>query len=510
MEEGPHSDRQDVSALLVPPSTLPADLAFAKLVRYSGLDASTEGLETASCVCMSGGSLEAMRGESGLLSRMIRSGHLFIYDAGQQHSAAIRQLTGDAVLSIEPVTEAFNYQVSHDKATKQFAGLTFPGPRSRIGIDGVFQTSPGAAIEPLVSLNGRPMFLRAGNIYLSAAGGIADIDLTAPGPLKAADSFSSLVVPLMFLKSVFGDACWHPASSQACLTIDDPLLAPQYGFLNYQALVDTFKEERFWASVAFIPWNRRRTRRETGELVKASSSRLSLCVHGCDHTSAEFGSSSVDHLDNLVRLATARMREHREITGIDFDRVMIFPQGVFSQAAMNALEKNNYIAAVNSDLTPPGSGDLKIRELIQPVLTAYGFPLFHRRSARRLEDFALDLFLGQPAVIGAHHDSFKEGYGYLRDFVSRMNTLDDIRWDSVGNVVQRASWLRQTAEGVAVMACTKGCSDLPGQPGVEPGPVTRVRVWARRHLSEVRDNYISRNRVLARAAAAGSRLVYRR
>jgi hypothetical protein len=285
---------------------------------------------------------------------------------------------------------------------------------------------------------------------------------------------------------------------------------PRYGFLNYEDLIDAFRGERFWASVAFIPWNRRRTRPVTGDLVKAGSSRLSLFVHGCDHTSAEFGSSSVDHLENLVRLGTSRMTEHREITGIDFDKVMIFPQAIFSQAAMTALEKNNYMAAVNSGLTPPGAGELKIRDLIQPAVTVYGFPLFHRRVATRLEDFALDLFLGQPAIIEAHHDDFRKGYGYLRDFVSRMNALDDIRWDRVGEVVQRASWVRKTAEGVAVMACTRGRSDIPVQPGVEPGPVTRVRVWLRRHLSEFRDNYVSRSLVLARVAAAGSRLVYRR
>jgi hypothetical protein len=213
MEERSDQDRQALNTRLVLRLTTPADSAFAKLVRYSGLDAANEGLETADCVCMSGGSLEAVRGDPALFSRMLRAGHLFIYDVGPQHSAAVRQLTGDAVLSIEPVTKAFDYQISHDRAARQFAGLRFPGPEFRVGTDAVFETRPGAAIEPLVSLNGRPMFLRAGNVYLSAAGGITDIDQTAPSPLKAADWFSSLVVPLMFLKAVFGDACWHPAGS---------------------------------------------------------------------------------------------------------------------------------------------------------------------------------------------------------------------------------------------------------------------------------------------------------
>ncbi len=41
----------------------------------------------------------------------------------------------------------------------------------------------------------------------------------------------------------------------ACLIIDDPLLIPRYGKLNFAKLLREMNEHNFFTEIAFIPWN---------------------------------------------------------------------------------------------------------------------------------------------------------------------------------------------------------------------------------------------------------------
>src|SRR6266480_717433 len=47
-----------------------------------------------------------------------------------------------------------------------------------------------------------------------------------------------------------------------------------------------------------------------------------------------------------------------------------------------------------------------------PAITSYsGFPLFLRRPAGEpIANFALDLLLGNPCLVGMHHDYFRQGF----------------------------------------------------------------------------------------------------
>src|SRR5439155_17722313 len=85
-------------------------------------------------------------------------------------------------------------------------------------------------------------------------------------------------------------------------------------------------------------------------LFEAYLDKYSMSVHGCDHTRAEFGSSDQQRLYWKTQKALERMNRHESITGIRHDRVMVFPQGIFSEAAMSALKRTNLIAAVNNDI----------------------------------------------------------------------------------------------------------------------------------------------------------------
>lgn len=257
----------------------------------------------------------------------------------------------------------------------------------------------------------------------------------------------------------------------ASIIIDDPLLRENYGFLNYRKLLGLMDRHDFVTTIAFIPWNYNRTERRIANLFRERPDRFSLCVHGCDHTKAEFGTTDINYLNKLVRLATARMMEHERKTGVPFDKVMIFPQGIFSNEALEALKKNNYLAAVNTE-TMPVEGRISSE-----------FPFFVRYTP---EDFIH--CNSDPAFIVLHHDYFKNGYERLTDFVDKLNgRAKNIEWDSLGNIIRHYI----SSEEIEI-----GPTDVDLSGWKFHGYKRNAKIFARRHASELRDNYLYKNEFL--------------
>src|SRR5262249_39112641 len=153
-------------------------------------------------------------------------------------------------------------------------------------------------------------------------------------------------------------------SPHACFIVDDPLLKRRYGFLDYQRLLDLMERERFCTSLAFIPWNFKRSDPGVAKLFATHPDRYSLCVHGCDHTRGEFGITDQHLLRAKSQKSLERMALHRKRSGLRFDNIMVFPQGIFSTAAMDALKSCDYLAAVNSTGYPvDNDGHLLLQDL---------------------------------------------------------------------------------------------------------------------------------------------------
>jgi hypothetical protein len=292
-------------------------------------------------------------------------------------------------------------------------------------------------------------------------------------------------------------------------------------------------------------------------------------VHGCDHTRGEFATTDVETLSGKAQLALERMRAHRELSGVPFDDVMVFPQGLFSAEAVAALKASGYLAAVNSDLYPSDkSHTLTLRELLDVAVTTFAdFPLFSRRYPRDLSEFALDLFLGKPALVVEHHGYFRDGYAALESFVEQLNGLDRrLEWTDLGTICSRACLTRTSEDGavhvrfytsrfrltntaagrqtyvlhqrrtsgeplppVSVSGRTVACEAVEGDlrftlsleagqaadvsvPSDRGGVVgsarkaTRIQdvgVRIRRHLSEFRDNHVDTSRTLSAIVALG-------
>ena len=265
-------------------------------------------------------------------------------------------------------------------------------------------------------------------------------------------SFAGAVPLVMYLKWSFRDICSTPHHTNACLIIDDPPLQQRYGFLDFRELLQLMNEQTLATTIAFIPWNWRRTNRATVSAFQKNSEKLSVCVHGCDHVGGEFATRSTALLDRMLKTAKYRMNSLLERTGLHHDQVMIFPQGAFSPEAGPALKENGFIAAVNTEVAPAiGSNETTIADLWSIAILRYGeFPIFTRRYiSHGIENFAFDGLLGKPCFIVGHHELLRDHGKKLSEFVASLKSLNwNLCWRTLGNAVCR-SYRIERRDGIA-------------------------------------------------------------
>jgi hypothetical protein len=445
-----------------------------------------------------------------------RTKHFLIYaiDSGPACLAGLTYLTDGFLSSITPVVDFRNsYEISprYRSISKQLTGLAV-GP---VNAETDLTFAPNGSMnesKQIIVIGDRPFFMAVKrvecSIFLVGCKTVVDVNAQVSPTTAIRSHFSQLIPVMMFLKHVFKDAAWHATAPYANFTIDDPLIQKRYGFLSYRGLLETMDKCGFSTSIAFIPWNYKRTDLATAELLRSRPDKFSVVLHGCDHTAGEFGAHDVAHLSQRINLAIERMEYHARVTGLPFAKVMVFPQGVFSTTAMKALKATNCVAAVNSTALPVSNMDIKVRlkDLLDVAVLNYeGFPLFVRRYPQTLSDCALDLFLEKPLLLVEHHGYFRRGYDEIARFVSSVNALDEnLSWHGLGHVVNHTV-LRKKSAGDGV--CLKAYTHIAGDADViaenptngsrfQYGPGERLRVFARRHLSEIRDNYLARNESL--------------
>src|SRR5437867_805075 len=118
---------------------------------------------------------------------------------------------------------------------------------------------PQNAIE-LASVGRMVTFLRIDDkgvpVYMSASPEIVDISAELDGRnFDVREHVLSAVPIVLYVKWAFAKTCWYAPEANACLVIDDPLLKPSYGFVNYAKLLSLMDRHRFSTNIAFIPWN---------------------------------------------------------------------------------------------------------------------------------------------------------------------------------------------------------------------------------------------------------------
>ena len=371
----------------------------------------------------------------------------------------VQRLTGDDRSALHKIKGSVgDITVSHhlDDFCGVMAGVRTTASKSIADGDFVFKTRAENATS-IISVDDGPTFLRLGcngvAVFLSTSSEVIDIDaeLTSQN-FDIREHFFSVVPLVLYIKWAFAETCWSTSETNACLVIDDPVLKPTHGFVNFQELLSLMKQHKFSTNIAFIPWNWRRSAPQVVRLFKENPDNYSISVHGCDHTRAEFGGPDRRRLYWKTRRALDRMNRHESITGICHDRVMVFPQGIFSEAAMSALKHSGIIAAVNSDVISSDSQPraVTISELWDIAVMGYSdFPIFTRRYPwEGLANFAFDALLGKPAIALIHHDYCSDHCARLIDFIDRLNALKcRLIWRSLAEVVSRSCRQRELSSG---------------------------------------------------------------
>jgi hypothetical protein len=319
----------------------------------------------------------------------------------------------------------------------------------------LFDLCPGTdSFQSIASSNEGHLFVamkRAGaQFFLNASANVVDVAASCTKYFDVRESFFDTVPIVMYAKWAFGPTAAPEMS--ACLIVDDPPLKPRYGFLKYQDALRLMDEHNFATTVAFIPWNWRRTDARTVRLFHQNPNRLSLCVHGCDHTAKEFAARSTAVLNKRINVASHRMRLFGRRTQLRHDDVMLFPQGAFSADAARALKLNGFVAAANTEVVPLHEDENKTTygDLLGLAIMKYSsFPMFTRRYiAHGVENFAFDGLLGKPCFIAAHHDDFAGDARILLQVIAKLNSLNwNLRWRSLGDAVSRSFRMRSSGEG---------------------------------------------------------------
>ena len=384
--------------------------------------------------------------------------NIFVYgfSPDERHRAVLRDLSSGSLTGVSRPVETgakFRFVEGHREWCGPFSGLSVGSADPEI--EKCFQISNESACNAVViRLGDQPFFVRTehagSHLFLVACDQLADLDESVQHRQNLFFWFSRLVPLMMFLRGALGKQVWHSDRSHACFIIDDPLLKRHYGFLDYQQLMSSMERKQFTVCIAFIPWNYRRSDGAIARHFSSSLLGLHLCVHGCDHTRAEFASTDFESLAAKAQLALQRMQEHAQRSGVPFDDVMVFPQGLFSAEALCALKASGYLAAVNTDSVPTSSPvALKLSDLLEVAVTRFaGVPLFGRHYPRDVAEFALDIFLGKPVLAVEHHSYFRDGYEPLENFVAQLNHMDDcLEWRSLGEICSQACLTRTTAEG---------------------------------------------------------------
>src|SRR5262249_32670130 len=153
----------------------------------------------------------------------------------------VRALTGDARATLmETAGHAGDFVVS--EGSKEFCGVMTgvrlaaaqPNATTRLAVHNL----KGNAAE-IISIGAGAGFLELRyqkiDVFLSTSKEIIDIDRELPnGVFDIREHILSALPIVLYLKWAFPLTCWKASETNACLIIDDPVLKPTYGFVDFQ------------------------------------------------------------------------------------------------------------------------------------------------------------------------------------------------------------------------------------------------------------------------------------
>jgi hypothetical protein len=385
---------------------------------------------------------------------MTKAESVYVYGFAEDRESErlLQYLTGDPCAKVRSIAA----QQALVSVTDDFPEMCGPMAGMQLGVrifekQTVFDLPARSdSFQTIASTNHGQLLVAAkckgAQLFLTSSATIVDVDARCAKSFDVRENFCDTVPAVMYARWAFGlDAA---AETGACLIVDDPPLKPRYGFLKYSEMLRLMDEHNFATTIAFIPWNWHRTDARTVQLFRERPDKLSLCVHGCDHTAGEFAERSTAVLNKRSKVANHKMQLLKRKTLLPYDNVMLFPQGAFSSSAPQALKINGFVAAANTRVEPVHKDESKttVGDLLSLAIMKYAsFPIFTRRYlAHGVENFAFDGLLGKPCLIAAHHDDFAGDARILLQVIAKLNSLNwKLRWRSLGDAISRIFSIRR-------------------------------------------------------------------
>ena len=376
---------------------------------------------------------------------------------------ALRALSQNTISRCTPADNVAPQELSFaqfDRATGPLAGRRLPavsGPVCTME----FERAPG--VEPLVtsirSNHSDVVLLRikrhSSETFLMPELRLHDTSWRGQ-PGERVKAFSSSAAILLFLRYVVGDFAWHLDGHYANLTIDDAWLTEPFGNLRYHQLLSEMERHNFHTTLAFIPWNFDRSDHELVSMFRSHPDRYSICLHGNDHKHREFGPYSRNSLQQQtadVKQGLARMERFHALTGLPYDRFMVFPQGVAPEQTFEVLRKYDFLGTANSQNVPLGNPFPRDPEFILRTYTDRyaAFPSLFRYTATidtSEMEVAINVFLGNPLLFYGHEDLFRRGIGAFNRTADLVNRIQpDTQWRSLGDIARHLNPVRRRVDG---------------------------------------------------------------
>lgn len=414
-------------------------------------------LSSASCLA------EAIASQTVLPAWITNAGSVYLYGfrSTEEHKALLRRLTGDPQANIRSLNaQRAGMFITADvtEICGPMSGMQVPAEVSEDDV--LFEVAPRGTVRSIIAANDAQAFLEVtcdgARFYLSVCAETLDVTSVSSTYFDVKKHFCQAVPITMYVRSEFRDVWWSCPETNGCLIVDDPPLKPRYGFLEFREVLELMEKHNFSTTVAFIPWNCRRTNSRTVDLFQKRPDRLSICVHGSDHTGGELAIRSTPQLNCIIKTAEQRMELLQQRTALDHSRVMVFPQGAFSPETGRALKLNGFVAAVNTKVAPSNGAqnETTIADLWDVAIMKYGtFPIYTRRYLHHgIENMGFDGLLGKPCFLVAHHDIFREHGRDLVEFIAQLNTLKwNLRWRPLGEAIRHSYKAHNQGDGSRVV-----------------------------------------------------------
>jgi hypothetical protein len=294
-----------------------------------------------------------------------------------------------------------------------------------------------------------PVFVRVTNghdtLFIASAVPESTKPVDIWGPNEMVNALPQIAPAFIYVRYSGGARVWKASHQYANLTIDDAWLREPYGNLDYDGLLKEMERHHFHSTIAFIPWNYDRSQPAVASLIRSHPDSFSICVHGDNHDHKEF----TDYQDkplalqvNALKQSLVRMDRFESLTGIPYDKVMVFPHSIAPENTLAALKAYNYVATTNSWNVPMDrKKPTDLSFALRPVTLAFGdFPSITRYSVEGALPHGfmqMQQFLGNPLVFYCHQGYFSKGIGQFDQVADEVNRSEpDTRWRGLGDIAK--------------------------------------------------------------------------